>query len=47
MRDLRKKPHLGMLKNLRRDAWRVVQDKWGIGHGGVRMYVHYQPSYCE
>lgn len=45
MRDLRKKPHLGMLKNLRRDAWRVVQDKWGINYGGVRMYVHYQPSY--
>lgn len=45
MRDLRKKPHLGMLKTLRRDAWRVVQDKWGIGRGGVRMYIHYQPSY--
>ncbi|KAG0707561.1 HIT-like domain-containing protein [Suillus ampliporus] len=44
MRDLRKN-HLGMLKTLRRDAWRVVQDKWGIGRGGVRMYVHYQPSY--
>ncbi|KAG1754784.1 HIT-like domain-containing protein [Suillus paluster] len=36
MRDLRKKHHLGMLKTLRRDARRVVQDK---------MYVHYQPSY--
>ncbi|KAG1885449.1 scavenger mRNA decapping enzyme [Suillus subluteus] len=45
MRDLRKKPHLSMLKTLRRDAWKVVQDKWGIGRGGVRMYVHYQPSY--
>ncbi|KAG1904657.1 scavenger mRNA decapping enzyme [Suillus fuscotomentosus] len=45
MRDLRKKPHLEMLKNLRRDAWRVVQNKWGIGRGGVRMYIHYQPSY--
>lgn len=45
MRDLRKKLHLGMLKKLQRDAWRVVQDKWGIGHGGVRMYIHYQPSY--
>ncbi|KAG2044480.1 scavenger mRNA decapping enzyme [Suillus americanus] len=45
MRDLRKVPHLGMLKTLRRDAWKVVQDKWGIGRGGVRMYIHYQPSY--
>ncbi|KAG2367752.1 scavenger mRNA decapping enzyme [Suillus spraguei] len=45
MRDLRKKPHLEMLKTLRRDASRVVQDKWGIDRGGVRMYIHYQPSY--
>lgn len=45
MRDLRKRPHLEMLKTLRRDATRVLQDKWGIGRGGVRMYIHYQPSY--
>ena len=47
IRDLRKTPHLPMLKALRRDASRVVHDNWGISPGGVRMYIHYQPSYCE
>lgn len=47
IRDLRKTPHLSMLKALRRDAFRVVHDNWGINPGGVRMYIHYQPSYCK
>ncbi|KAJ8593742.1 scavenger mRNA decapping enzyme [Rhizopogon salebrosus TDB-379] len=45
IRDLRKTPHLSMLKALKRDASRVVHDNWGINPGGVRMYIHYQPSY--
>jgi hypothetical protein len=36
-----------MLRAIRREGSRVVKEKWGIGEGGLRMYVHYQPSYCE
>lgn len=46
LRDLRKK-HVGMLKNIRTEAGRVVQEKWGMGPGSLRMFIHYQPSYCK
>ena len=46
LRDLRKK-HIGMLSAIRREAEIVVSEKWKLGKGALRMYVHYQPSYCE
>ena len=46
MRDLRK-CHIGMLKDIRREAARIVSEKWGLGNGSLRIYVHYQPSYCK
>lgn len=46
LRDLRK-GHLEMLKKVQAEAWRVVREKWGVRHGGVVFFVHYQPSYCE
>ncbi|KAI0938862.1 hypothetical protein AcV5_000448 [Taiwanofungus camphoratus] len=46
LRDLRK-THLGMLKSIRKEAARVVMDRWGLEQGSLRMFVHYQPSYCE
>ena len=46
LRDLRKK-HVGMLCAIRREAERVVSEKWKLGKGTLRMYVHYQPSYCK
>ena len=46
MRDLRK-CHIGLLKDIRREAARIVSEKWGLGNGSLRIYVHYQPSYCE
>jgi hypothetical protein len=45
LRDLRKK-HLHLLKNIRDESERVVRQKWGLGKGSLRMFVHYQPSYC-
>lgn len=36
-----------MLDAIRREADRVVGEKWELGKGALRMYVHYQPSYCE
>ena len=46
LRDLRKR-HVPMLKNIQREATRVVKEKWGLGDGSLRFYIHYQPSYCE
>ena len=46
MRDLRK-CHIGLLKDIRREAARIVSEKWGLGNGSLRLYVHYQPSYCK
>ncbi|KAF9465355.1 scavenger mRNA decapping enzyme [Collybia nuda] len=44
LRDLRKK-HIGLLRDIRREAERIVNEKWGLGKGGLRLYFHYQPSY--
>lgn len=46
LRDIRGS-HLAMLKDIRREAGSIVKAKWGIDDGGLRLYVHYQPSYCE
>ncbi|KAJ7115898.1 mRNA decapping enzyme [Mycena epipterygia] len=44
LRDLRAK-HISLLKSIRHKAFTVAQDRWGIEHGGLRLYIHYQPSY--
>jgi len=44
LRDLNRS-HLGLLKSIRREASRIVQKRWELGNGSLRMYVHYQPSY--
>ena len=46
LRDLNK-THLGMLKSIRREAARVVKERWGLDQGSLRMFIHYQPSYCQ
>lgn len=46
LRDLRR-GHLGLLKSIREEAYKIVQEKWGLGPGSLRMHVHYQPSYCS
>ncbi|PFH45423.1 hypothetical protein AMATHDRAFT_71698 [Amanita thiersii Skay4041] len=44
LRDLRKR-HVPLLQSIQKEAYRVVQGKYGLGRGSLRMYVHYQPSY--
>ncbi|KAI0728363.1 scavenger mRNA decapping enzyme [Fomitopsis betulina] len=44
LRDL-KREHILMLKNIRSEAHRVVSEKWGLGQGTLRLFIHYQPSY--
>jgi m7GpppX diphosphatase len=46
LRDL-KKSHIPLLKSIHAQAEKVVSQKWGLGPGSLRMYVHYQPSYCK
>ncbi|KAF5377947.1 hypothetical protein D9615_006755 [Tricholomella constricta] len=46
LRDLRRR-HVSLLKAIRREGERVVQEKWALGKGSLRMYVHYQPSYLN
>ena len=46
LRDLRPK-HLPLLKTIREEAYRIVEEKWNIGRLGLRMFIHYQPSYCQ
>ncbi|KAJ6518739.1 scavenger mRNA decapping enzyme [Mycena sanguinolenta] len=48
LRDLRAKKslgHIALLKSIRREASVIAREKWGIEQGGLRMYIHYQPSY--
>ncbi|KAJ7077829.1 scavenger mRNA decapping enzyme [Mycena belliarum] len=45
LRDLRASQHISLLKSIRHEAFTVTRNKWGIEHGGLRMYIHYQPSY--
>ena len=45
LRDLRKF-HLSMLSSIRDEATRIVQEKYNLGRRSLRMYIHYQPSYC-
>ncbi|KAJ7334071.1 scavenger mRNA decapping enzyme [Mycena albidolilacea] len=48
LRDLRADKALGhvtLLKSIRREASIIAEEKWGIVRGGLRMYIHYQPSY--
>ncbi|KAF8531329.1 scavenger mRNA decapping enzyme [Gautieria morchelliformis] len=45
LRDLTRKD-IPMLKAIRREAGRLVREKWGLeGEQSLRFYIHYQPSY--
>ncbi|KAJ7760496.1 scavenger mRNA decapping enzyme [Mycena metata] len=44
IRDLRVR-HIALLKSIQREAIAVASEKWGVLQGGLRMYMHYQPSY--
>lgn len=46
VRDLTAK-HLPLLREIKRQAYASAKERYGVGHGDLRMFVHYQPSYCE
>lgn len=37
--------HLPLLRSIRAQAYDIVQKKWALGPGTLRMWLHYQPSY--
>lgn len=45
LRDLRKR-HVPLLQGIRDEANRIAQEKYGLRSGSLRMFIHYQPSYC-
>ncbi|KAJ8095145.1 hypothetical protein PM082_010367 [Marasmius tenuissimus] len=44
LRDLRGE-HAQLLKSIRNEAYKIAGEKWGISQGGLRLFIHYQPSY--
>lgn len=46
LRDLEKR-HLPLLRNIKRSSEDVVKRDFGLESNQVRLFVHYQPSYCE
>lgn len=46
LRDLRAE-HLPLLKAIRKQAYVSAKEKYGVEKGDLRMFIHYQPSYCE
>lgn len=44
LRDLRPH-HLPLLKKIRRETEGAAIEKYGVGKGELRFYVHYQPTY--
>lgn len=38
---------LELLRKIRKETERVAREKWGLERGQLRMFVHYQPTYCE
>lgn len=46
MRDL-STDHLPLLNKIRQTTQQVVKEKFGVDKDKIRLFVHYQPSYCK
>jgi m7GpppX diphosphatase len=46
MRDLTR-AHLPLLRKIRAQAYETAGEKYGVESGDLRLFIHYQPSYCE
>lgn len=46
LRDLRPQ-HLPLLRNIRERSEAAIVGALGVEKGELRMFVHYQPSFCE
>lgn len=39
--------HIPLLTKIRDTTQQVVKDRFDVDKGKLRLFVHYQPSYCE
>ena len=46
LRDLNRS-HIPLLRSIRREAANAVESRWGLQATELRLFVHYQPSYCK
>ena len=46
LRDLNRS-HLPLLRAIRREATNVAKNRWGLERTELRLFIHYQPSYCK
>ena len=46
IRDIEPK-HLPLLRSIRKNAEDAICSKYGVPRGELRMFVHYQPSFCR
>lgn len=46
LRDL-SPDHLPLLNKIRDTTRQVVKDRFGVEKDKIRLFVHYQPSYCK
>lgn len=46
LRDLRP-AHLPLLTRIRKQAEEATCAKYGVRKGELRMFFHYQPTYCK
>jgi m7GpppX diphosphatase len=46
LRDLRR-AHLPLLTRIREQAYASCGERYGVLAGQLRLFIHYQPSYCE
>lgn len=46
LRDLRR-DNIDLLRSIRSEAYNIVMERWGLTANQLRLYIHYQPSYCK
>jgi m7GpppX diphosphatase len=46
LRDLNRS-HIALLRSIRCEAINIVKSRWGLLATELRLFVHYQPSYCK
>jgi m7GpppX diphosphatase len=38
--------HIPLLNRIREAVYATCEGRFGVGKGKIRLFVHYQPSYC-
>jgi hypothetical protein len=46
LRDLNRS-HIPLLRAIQREAANIAKSRWGLERTELRLFIHYQPSYCK